>query len=102
MDLRAPEDYGRAVNLVLALIALVWLIIRRFRHNNWYAKNVSTIRNDVWLLALFWSAGLVVGSFEQLFNTGTNVRVVLASAAILVTLKMLIRPARDWKDLNKL
>lgn len=90
----------RSINLVLSIIAFVWLIYRRVRHNGWYSKTISTLRNDIWLMAFFWVCAVIVGTVEQLFQTGSSARVVFATAAVLVTLKLLIRPAEHWEDIE--
>jgi nitrate reductase gamma subunit len=91
-----PEDlteFFRIINLTLGIVTLVWLIVRRVRSKDLYA---TSLRNDIWLLAVYWDASMVVGTVEQLFETGTTVRVVLYFAAVLVTLRILMRN-KDWE-----
>lgn len=93
-------DVLRSINLVLSILTFVWLVVRRIRNNDWFSKQVSTLRNDIWLMSFFWICAVIVGTAEQLFETGSNSRIVFSMAAILVTLKLLIRPARHWEDIK--
>src|SRR4051794_31857009 len=84
----------RSINLLLALVVLAWLLLRRVRHPEWYPR--GGLRRDIWAMALCWDLALLVGTFEQLVETGTYVRVVVSMAAVLTTISILVRPREDW------
>lgn len=88
-----PSEIVREVNLILGVIALIWLVYRRVRSRALYAGH---LRNDMWLLAFYWTAASVVGTFEQLFQTGTSTRVILSFFALVVTIRVLWKYNKDW------
>lgn len=94
MDQDTLAVIGRGLNLVLGILILIWLSIRRVRHPQWYRG--ASMRNDVWFMSFFWLLALVVGTAEQLFETGTVIRVAFSFAALLVTLRLLFRQHEDW------
>lgn len=89
-------DAFRIVNLTLGIVTLGWLILRRIREKDLYGTKV---RNDIWLMAVYWDAAMIVGTIEQLFKTGTTIRVVLYFFALLITLRLLVRN-KDWEGLR--
>lgn len=82
------SDYVRIVNLIFSVVVLIWLIARRVK--DWKAYGEPG-RNDAWLIATYWTGALLVGTIEQLFDTGTDSRVVLYFFALLVTARYLWR-----------
>lgn len=88
-----PTEIVREVNLILGVVALIWLTYRRIRSSQLYAGH---LRNDMWLLAFYWTASSVVGTFEQLFETGTSTRIILQFFALVVTVRVLWKYNKDW------
>jgi hypothetical protein len=88
-----PFEIVREVNLILGVIALIWLVFRRIRSSQLYAGH---LRNDIWLLAFYWTAASVVGTFEQLFKTDTTSRTILQMCALVVTIRVLWKYNKDW------
>ena len=86
-------DILRVVNLFLAGVVLIWLVVRRVSRKDLYRNQ---LRNDIWLMATYWTASNLIGTFEQLFDTGTNIRVILYTFALLVTARILLRYDEDW------
>lgn len=86
-------EVGREVNLFLGIVTLVWLLNRRIFNRHLYTNNV---RKDMWLIATSWCAALSVGTFEQLFHTGTSIRVALSTIALVVTIRLLLRKKDEW------
>lgn len=92
-------DLFRYVNLTLGVGILLGLVFRRLRHPEWYFK--ESLRADIFTIALFWDLALIVDTIEQLYGTGTSLRVGFAMAALLTTLALLLRPAKDWTGNTK-
>lgn len=92
------SDIGRGLNLFLSVVALIWLLNRRIYNRNLYHGGV---RNDIWLIAVSWCGAVGVGTFEQLFNTGTTIRVMLSTVALVVTIRLLWRNNRDWLSVGQ-
>lgn len=83
----------RGLNLFLGVVTLIWLLNRRVFNRKLYSGDV---RKDTWLISFCWAAAVITGSIEQLWNTGTFVRVGLATVALLVTVRLLWRRQSEW------
>lgn len=90
----STADWLRLINLLIALLVLLWLVGRRFLHKSWYPR--GGLRRDIWTMAFLWDLALIVSTIENLVDTGTYIRVVLSMAAVLTTLAILIRPRSEW------
>ena len=90
------EDILRIINLVLAILTIVWLVIRRLRNRGDYGR--GSLRRDIWTSSFLWFLAAIVGTYEQLFDTGTYFRVVFTLGAILTTISILARPNKEWVD----
>lgn len=88
------DEIFRTINLLLGAAIFLWLTTRRIRHPEWYPR--GSMRRDIWAMALCWVLALLVGTFEQLFETETVFRIWVSMAALLTTLAILIRPQEDW------
>lgn len=95
MILEDPTQPIRVVNLTLGIVVLTWLLARRRLNPDLYIG----FRNDVWLMAVYWVIALLVGTTEQLFETGTSIRVLFSFLAIITTLRLLRRNP-DWVGLR--
>jgi hypothetical protein len=91
-----PTQPFRVVNLILATVALIWLVHRRWKNSDLYVG----FRQDVWLLAIYWTVSSIVHSVEQLLETGTSIRILFAFLALLTTLRLLGRE-KDWVGIRK-
>ena len=91
-------DLLRGVNLVLALVVFFWLTGRRLRHPDWFPR--GGLRRDIWAMAFCWDLALITASAENLIHADTFIRVGVSMAAIITTLAILLRPAKDWPGVN--
>lgn len=88
------QDILRSINLILAIVVIVWLASRRIAHPSKFPR--GGLLRDIWAMAFCWALALIVSNVEQLLDTDTYIRVGVSMAAILTTLAILMRPAADW------
>lgn len=85
------NDYAtivRLVNVGLAVISIALLIRKGVLYWTWYHSRTK----DFWWVLLCWSMVVVLGSLEVLLKWHTQYRVLFTLFALLLTIKVMLRP----------
>ena len=81
-------DIIRILNLILAGIIVV-LLLRKAYH---YWSQYQTRTRDFWWVLLSWSIASIVTVVEILLDFTTSIRVFFTLFALVLTLKVMLRP----------
>jgi uncharacterized membrane protein YfcA len=82
------ESGVRTCNIALSAVCIIALLYKAFKH--WPRYQART--RDFWWVLFSWTLVVFLGTIEVLLDWGTSLRLFFVVFALLLTLKVTLRP----------